>query len=472
MNTTTRSIPLITILALLAACTDAPPPSDMEAREETAAPTNRIDIPPAVRTNLAITFVEVEARRIDKTLRVPGRFELIPTARREYRTMLPGRVELLVEQFDAVEPADPLYTIESPAWRELQQSIAEATSQIELITAKLSSYPAIRTAHASHERGLNDLVQLWTARVDQLESVAAAGGGRSSELADARSALAQAQSDLGEVVEKDAELEAAEAEARASLGAAKTRRASLLATASSLLGTPTAELTETTPDGREHWTTIDTITVTAADAGVVDTINLTNGAWADEKSPVLTVIQPDRLRFHAHALQSDLALLKDGLPVTIVPPTPTRAPGAIDLTDTMDATLRIGLDADPADRTIDLYATPGTLAGWARQGVTAHLEIVTDTTAQPMLAIPSAAVQRDGLTPLIFRRDPDDPNKAIRIEADLGLDDGRWVSVNSGLVRGDQIVLDGAFQLMLATSDTNAKGGHFHADGTWHAEDH
>jgi hypothetical protein len=81
-------------------------------------------------------------------------------------------------------------------------------------------------------------------------------------------------------------------------------------------------------------------------------------------------------------------------------------------------------------------------------------------------------VQRDGLTPIIFRRDPNNPNEAIRMEADLGLDDGRWVAILSGLADGDEVVLDGGFQLMLATSGSIQQGGHFHPDGTFHEGEH
>ena len=111
---------------------------------------------------------------------------------------------------------------------------------------------------------------------------------------------------------------------------------------------------------------------------------------------------------------------------------------------------------------------PDELRPWARPGVSAQLEIVTDATAAPALAIPLAAVQRDGLTPVIFRRNPKNPNEAVRMEADLGEDDGRWVALLSGVRDGDEVVLDGAFQLMLGTSGTSQKGGHFHPDGTFH----
>ena len=105
-------------------------------------------------------------------------------------------------------------------------------------------------------------------------------------------------------------------------------------------------------------------------------------------------------------------------------------------------------------------------------GVSAQLEIVTGDSGATELAIPLAAVQRDGLIPIIFRRAPDNANEVIRLEADLGMDDDRWVEVLSGVGEGDQIVLDGGFQLMLATSGTIQKGGHFHADGTYHEGEH
>ena len=60
------------------------------------------------------------------------------------------------------------------------------------------------------------------------------------------------------------------------------------------------------------------------------------------------------------------------------------------------------------------------------------------------------------------------PDVAIRTDADTGLSDGRWVTVLSGIREGDEVVVDGVYQLLLATAGNAAKGGHFHADGTFH----
>jgi multidrug resistance efflux pump len=407
-----------------------------------AAPTNRVDIPDAVRRNLGMTFAKVEPRNVARTMRIPGRFELLPTAEREYRAPLGGRIELLVSQYQRVEQGAPLFRVESPAWRALAEEIA-ATE------ARVASMGPIREAHRVHERSLADKVELWESRLKQLEELRAAGGGSAAQFTEARATLNATQADLAEVMEKDALLEADEQEARARLRALEARRSALLA------GTGC-----TTPDANGF-------TVCALAAGVVEHLHVSQGGLADESSEVLSVVQPEQVRFRARALQGDLARLRDGLPARIAPPS-SEAAAAI---GSIDGTLALAVTADADGRTIDLIVTPLAVASWTRAGVAASLEVTLEGGATE-LAIPLAAVVRDGAKPIIFRRDPKDANKVIRLDADLGLDDGRWVEVKSGVREGDEIVLAGNYQLMLATSGSAPKGGHFHSDGTFHAEDH
>lgn len=472
-----KTVRPMTLFAVVAAaifvggCDRASEVADEPAEEAMPTNPNIIAIPASVRSNLGISFVEVERRRVEQTLRVPGRFEYLPTARSDYRTMLPGRVELLVEQFDQVEAGLPLYRIDSPAWRDHQEKMTDAQASVQRLQSRLESFGPLREAHRTHERQLEQIIEIRSERMEYLESLSEAGGGRRPELISARDELATAQAELAEVLEKEAALEADEAEVRAGLSAAEARLAFLFDSASSLLDLPVDELRRET-NGVPRWRAIDRIEVRADAPGVIEMIDLTNGAWATQESSVLTVLKPERLRFRASGLQSDLGVLRDGLPASIVPPTPTATGRAVPLTQTMTGTVAIGLTGDPRERTVDLFVVPEELRAWAKAGVTAHLEIVLDPTARESLAIPLSAVQRDGLTPVIFRRNPDNMNEVERIEADLGTDDGRWVAVASGLRQGDQIVLDGAFQLMLATSGSIQKGGHFHSDGTYHAEDH
>jgi hypothetical protein len=206
------------------------------------------------------------------------------------------------------------------------------------------------------------------------------------------------------------------------------------------------------------------VEVRAAVPGVVESLALTNGSWATETSLVLTTVQPELMRFRASGLQSDLGRLRDGLLARIVPP----KGGSIDVQDTMTGAISLGLLANPDERTVEVLVTPERLASWARPGVTAHLEIVTEGSSPEELAIPLSATIRDGLSIVFFRRDPKNPDQVMRVEADLGVNDGRWVVVNSGVREGDEVVLDGVYQLMLSSSATAQTGGHFHSDGTFH----
>lgn len=418
-----------------------------EEREE--GPTNRVDIPAAVRQNLGITFARVEYRNVAQTLRVPGRFELLPTARREYRTPVSGRVELLVSQYERVKAGTPLYRVDASAWRELHE-------QIGSMRARVDSMGPLREAHRRHEQSLAEKVGLWEERLKQLAELREAGGGSAAQLTEARATLNATQAELADVMEKDAELQAEQQRVEAELRSLVSRRETLMR------GRHCADAAvDETLDAGEGFT------VCAVAEGVVEVVGVTPGGLVEENGHVMTVVQPEQVRFRARALQSDLGRLRDGLATSILPP----QGGSIALQDVMQGTLQIGLSADADERTVDLMMTPRELATWARAGVSAHLEVVLAGGSEE-LAIPQSAVVRDGTRAIIFRRDPANADKVIRMEADLGLSDGRWVVIASGVKEGDEVVLGGNYQLMLATSGTTEKAGHFHSDGTFHEGSH
>lgn len=438
------------------------------ADDESAMPSNRINIPPAVRSNLGITFAQVERRAVTNTLRVPGRFELQPKARRKYHAPLAGHVELLVDQYQRVEPGQPLFRIESPQWRELQREIADAQAERDIASARLEALSELMKAHELHEQGLRESLELWTSRVEQLEALDAAGGGRSSELAEARASLTTARAAFGEVREKDAELSLRHVELASAIATNDSKLSLLIDTAAALTGIAADELRSTHPSSQQPlWRTLQTLEIRATAAGVVELVSITDGAWVEQGDMVLSMINPQALRFRAVGLQSDLWRLEDGLPVSIVP---AQSPGGQRNAAPLRGTLSIGLSADPQQRTIDLLIALEDHAAWAREGVAAFAEIILDGGSATELAIPLECVVRDGLAPVIFRRDPRDPDKIIRLSADLGSNDGRWVEILSGVREGDEIVLGGVHQLLMVSSEQPMRGGHFHADGTWHAD--
>jgi len=449
MKSTHSRLALACLLPLLAACPAEPPASDGAVEAEPEAPTDHVDVPPQVQRNLGLRFAAVEVRELARTVRVPGAFELLPRARREYRMSLPGRIELLVDQYEEVRAGQLLYRYQSPAWPELQheivtgeQQIATGESQLALANARLEEGRAKLALH--HER---------------IELLAQAN-------------VRRAELEL-EAAELEAELPrlAAEQElARTTLANARRTREHALHRAATAAQTSEQELEREIEHAGVRlpaYRALDWIEVHADADGIVERLEVTDGAFAESPDTVLTTVDLRQLRFRALALQADLQEFVEQDVARIVPP---RAPGQ-GYAAGVGARLGLGLEAHPEERTLTLLAEPDELASWMRPGVSAFLEVVVESTGTPALVIPSAAVVRDGLSHVFFRRSPSDPHRALRVEADLGQDDGRWVVVNSGLTRNDQVVVEGAYELNMALGRRGSapSGTHVHADGTTHS---
>ena len=410
-----------------------------------------MEVTPTVRDNLGITFASVERRNVASTIRVPGAFELHPLARHAYHMMLPGQVQLKVNQYDTVKPGEVLYRFRSSNWSELRNGIISAKQDITSAKAnkkvEQATLEEIRTQYRTVRERINALNDVDMSRAE-LESNAA-------------KLKAQIETQKANVASANTDLETA-------------RRAfdHALNKAASAIGRDPSFLTETITQNETsvpRYQSLNWIEVTARKAGVVRSMEVTDGSFVESGTGVLKTVDPSRVRFRANGLQSDLSRFTGAQHARIGPP---QRPGT-DVDDALPVALSLGLDADPDQRTMPLVATPDGRRSWARPGVSAYLEVVTGRTNGKALAIPTSAIVRDGITDIFFRRDRNNSNKVVRVEADLGVDDGRWVEVKSGLGPNDEVVVDGAYELMLATkkSGTKQKGGHFHADGSFHAED-
>lgn len=413
------------------------------------AATNRIDVPASVRQNLGITFVKVERRPVRQTIRAPGEFRPRHEARREYHAMVPGRVELIVKSMQSVKTGDPLARIDSPEWRQRQHEAVEAEGEIKLAEAALQVAEAART-EAEHT------ATFLRTRLEKLNELSV----RRVELE-------------GELATRHAQVPRLAAEVRArqiELAEAREHYQSILNVLSSLSGTPRDRLLATVErDGETlpYWRALDKLLLSAEADGVVEPPPVTNGGWSETGTLVLATTDPSLVHFHADAPQSEMARLRDGLPVKIAPP----QGGSIGLDAAVDGTLRIGLEAHSEDRTIPLYSMPMTLPAWAKPGMAGYLEVFVDGTEAAELAIPTSAIVRDELKLVFYRRDPKDPDKVYPVEADLGVSDGRWTVVNSGVADGDEVVLEGAYALKLIGGRQQAPPGyHYHADGSLHKD--
>lgn len=418
---------------------------DGHDHEEMESPALGIAIPSSVRDNLGITFAKVERRGVAATRRLPGAFELLPTARQEYRALLPGRIELHVTQFQRVEVGTPLFSVDSPQWRQIQHEAVEAEGEIIMAKAALDVARAQRDEVGATLAKQNE-------RIQSLGQANARSATLEVEVNTLRSSLPRL----------DAETRAREA----ALREAHEHYDSRLKVLSSVTGISIDSLSARNGEDAA-WRSIEALVVRSQQAGVIESLLVNQGGWLEEGELAMTTVAPEQVRFHAKAPQGDLGYFREGQSVTMVP----AQVGGGDERTAMHGTLTMGLTVNEEDRTLSLYASPVDVAPWAKAGVAGYLEVAVDEAAPTALAIPVAAVIQDGLEQVFYRRSPKDPDRALRAVADLGESDGRWVVVKSGVKEGDEVVLDGVYSLKL-TGDTQQTpdGYHYHADGSLHKD--
>lgn len=448
---------------LLVACTRSAPTSPAP---EVPLPSNRIAVAAPVRDSLGITFAKVEPRAVAQTLRVPGHFALLPTARAELRVPLAGRITLLVQPLQDLAAGEVVARLDAPQWRQLQRELAELAAQLASDEAQYASLQPLLTAHQQHEQSLQQACAALDEQQRSVEAAHAQVGGQAREVASARAQAAQAHASLAEAHEKEATTTASFAALGARVAAGRQRLQAAFAEAAGLTGLSQEQLrASVVPAGPPRWMELAAIELRAASAGQVTDLPHASGAWLEPGALVLASSDLARLRFVAHALQGDLPRLRAGLPARVVGADAAAAPLAV-------GELALGAQGDPALRTMELVLSPREQAAWLRPGVVGFLEVDLATSLGQTLAVPLACVLQDGLERVLFRRDPRDPDQVIRVVADVGRDDGRWVEIKSGVREGDEVVLAGAYELILASSGRAPQGGHFHADGTFHADDH
>jgi membrane fusion protein, heavy metal efflux system len=119
-----------------------------------------------------------------------------------------------------------------------------------------------------------------------------------------------------------------------------------------------------------------------------------------------------------------------------------------------------GLEIDPQTRTVPLiYEIDNTHAALLR-GQSVRLHIETDA-ARDVLAIPHSALVEEGGLFVVFVQVAGETFQ--RREVQLGIRDGQWIQVVSGLAAGERVVIDGAYAVRLASaSSVIPSHGHAH----------
>lgn len=432
----TKFVLVLAAGGVLAACSKSPP-----APQEDHAPamTNRIDIPDAVRRNLGMTFARVASRPVAGAVVLQGTIEPIPGSATESRVPVAGVATPLVRDLEQVAAGHPIARIDSDEWRSLVAQASAARLELEALERRVE---ACRGRVAAAESS----IELCTARVAQLERVREAGGASAPKLHEARTALEAQRSARAEAID-DA------SQAAVDRAAAQARQASLEARVASI---------ESWGGGRSGGDGAG-IVLHAARSGVVMLERESFGRRIEAGTPLARMQDPVALEVRAQAMVGQVSGLGAGAMGRADPVGAATGSGA----ESLRGPIAVAPAVDPASRMVQVVMRPERIEPWALSGMPIRLSILGGSEA-PQLAVPARALIRDGATIVLFRRDPKDSNRVIRLEADVGATDGAWTVIRSGVREGDEVVIDGAYQLMLASSGSAPKGGHFHADGTFH----
>lgn len=118
-------------------------------------------------------------------------------------------------------------------------------------------------------------------------------------------------------------------------------------------------------------------------------------------------------------------------------------------------------------RTARLVASIENLPGWPlRDGMGVTLGMVVGS-AENALTVPAPAVLSQGLESIVFVRDPKFAEDFLRRVVRTGLSNLEKTEIVSGLNEGEEVVVEGAFQLLLALQQAEGEGkemdhGHAH----------
>ncbi|MFT5431609.1 MAG: hypothetical protein ACI9OJ_002306, partial [Myxococcota bacterium] len=394
---------------------------------------------------------KAERRSVTKTLRLAGTFELSSSGRQPYHAGLPGSVTTQVQPLDRVEAGQLLATISSPTLIERRHELHVASDGVGAAddAATLAS-ERVRAAKM-------ELAQL-DKRVKRLKRAGAKDANLETRVATLRQSLRV--------------LRAEQSARKREVTRAEHRFEAELLGFATVLGVTVEALTAAGASDGDHgsskplWESVEHVEVRASAAGVVADSVLSSGAWVETGARIVEVHDPSRVRLVAQAISSDVQRLTDGQKVEVLRSGPAGTGPKATI-----GVLRFGTAADARLRTLPVVVVLDSAPVWARPGLTGFVEATVSGTPTPVVAIPAAALVRDGLVDVFFKRLNADPNTVIRVEAERGESDGRWVGIKGGVEPGDEIVVDGAYELKLASSEKSNAIGHIHADGSFHKGD-
>ena len=214
------------------------------------------------------------------------------------------------------------------------------------------------------------------------------------------------------------------------------------------------------PRALEHRSGIPAVALHAPIAGVIVVVQATVGEHVQTDAPVFTILNTDTVLIEAQLPESDLARL--GLSYRATYDTPA-APGTFVPLLSAAGTGRLvalGTTVDAKTRTVPLVYEVPNPEGHLRIGMALNVYVETAHVTEALAVPVSALVEEDGRAVAFVHVAGETFHKR---DLTLGIQDGTFVQVLTGLSAGERVVTKGAYAIRLASVSTTIPAhGHAH----------
>ncbi len=393
---------------------------------------------------------EVGRRTLTQRLQVPGEIEAINHSIALVSSPLGGRLiasegEHLPHIGDTVKKGQvlgylepPLTTADVAQW--VSSQAAREALQIELAMQQVELQNKAVEANAAADQAQ---VRLDAARQTavRLEPLQLKGLVKVSELQAAQAAVALAEQERNSALKLSKEYQAAQAQLNE---LAKQAGGDVDGAAGDLLGGKLQSLR---------------VPLVAAISGEIVNVNHVEGEVVQAQQEIYRILNLDKVWIAAHVSEFDLAQLP-AVPGALLkfPAYPERS---FDVLGEMGGRLvATGREVDERTRTVELHYQAPNPEGLFRAGMFADVMLETKTVVDAV-AIPSKAIVHDNGIPIAYV--VVEAETFERRQLELGVEDGEWVEVISGIEAGERIATVGAYSVKLAAAGGDSFGhGHVH----------
>ncbi len=412
--------------------------------DESASPRDTVPFSLEQQWRVRLRMEQVTRRTLTRRLLTPGEVEAPPHAMAVVSSPLAGRLlspeaGRLARIGDRVEKGQVLALLEPPL----------TTADAAQIAANEASHGALEMELLAREFDIQ-------ARALEIEQTLHQSEAR---LGFAQRALARIEElrgkDLGTIAEHEAARRDVEIAQRGSEGARALQEsfAQGMRRLEDLRSRSAAVRADAQASGPRRYELVAPI------SGEVVAAHHVEGEHVENQGAVYRILDLSRVWIAAHVSEFDLAEIG-------------AAPGALlelaafpektfDVLGGMDGRLaRIGRIVDPETRTVPLYYDVANPDELLRAGMFADVFLETQQ-AVDAIAVPSDAIVMDNGRPVAFALVHGEMFQKRMLE--LGVRDGGYVEVLSGLQEGDRIATDGAYLVNLAAASPASFGeGHAH----------